>query len=751
MYRCGWIFLTVVGFVLLAATSAADARLYNPDISVQGTSPNSVVSTEHAVASLLIEDRVLVPGQTTTLALVIKPNPDWHTYWQNPGDSGLPTQIEWQVPAGFAVGAIQWPYPQRISMAPLTNFGYAGEVWLLSDLSVPSSAQPGTEVTMQAKASWLICHDICVPEQAELTVVLPVRERSEGDPDQVDTDAAIKQQFAQARRLLPKPMADWQPTLSLQDGQWNIQLSFVGKVSGQMVPVDFFPLQPAITANDAPILRSTKQGLNIQLAAAPELDSKKPMPTDWSGILVVRDREAKDPEAQEAYEIRFESAHPAAPMKRYWLNSRASWGVMARALLLAFLGGIVLNLMPCVFPVLALKVLGFMRAVHHTSDSARAAAAKKRSKPVQHALWYSAGVVLSMVVLASLLIILQLAGQQLGWGFQLQSPNFVAAMVLLFTVMAFTMLGLVEWGGGLSRLANRWSHHHASGTAFFTGVLATLVATPCTGPFMAIALGLALTMPPWLTLMIFVALGAGLAFPVLLLASWPSLLQRLPRPGAWMEHFKQLLAFPLLASALWLLWVFAKQQGVNGAFQLLVSMLLFAFVLWLWERLPAGRPVGVILRVLLLLGGAGLGLGLVGMLQGQDGSSSHHVGDQSAILPAEPFSPARLQALQDEGRPVLVNFTAAWCLTCKVNEGTTLGRAVVQQELAKRNVAYLVADWTNRDPAIAVELAKYQRNGVPLYLLFWPGQAVKILPQLLTVDGLLAALPPELPPELPKN
>ena len=717
MGKTGWPpfqrwFLALMGFGLLTLASVQSVW------AVEAPSPASSQRTDYAKVQLVAEDTALVPGKPASLMLLLTVQDGWHSYWRNPGDSGLATQLSWNLPDGLTAGEPQWPYPERINTPPLVNYGYSGETALLTELMVPPTIAVGSHQTIKLQADWLVCKDICVPEQAELSLTLPVAASATANREHAEA-------FARARALLPQPKPNWSAKASLRDGQWVVQVHLSDVGNGQLTPLDFFPADPSLAANSPPpTFERVGHSLTITLPAAQEL-KEKDLPPQWLGVLLFQDNR-KTPQA---FDIQV-TTEGATSINRYWQQGALSWGLAARALLLALLGGMVLNLMPCVFPVLALKVLGFVKASHH-HPYPTSPLAPITTSPRRHALWYSAGVISSMLVLAALLILLQLAGQRLGWGFQLQSPGFVTAMVLLFTLISFSLFGFVEWGQKLSGLANRFSRHHGSSTAFATGVLATLVATPCTGPFMAIALGLALSMPPLLTLLIFAALGAGLALPVVVLSSWPALLQRLPRPGAWMEHFKQLLGFPLLASALWLLLVLGRQQGMAAVFHVLTWLLLAGFTLWAWGR------VGRWWRCLLLLLSLLAALPLFAPAASENPQPSA-VREQSGDPQA--FSPEKLAALQAAGKPVLVNFTADWCLTCKVNEASTLSRDSVQQALRDRGVTYLVADWTNRDAVIAAELAKYQRTGVPLYILFWPGQAPQLLPQLLTPDLLLAAL-----------
>jgi thiol:disulfide interchange protein DsbD len=709
-------------WALMLLANLLQPGMGNSGFAASVEQPSAYARTDHATIQLIAEDTALVPGKPLSLLLQLTVQDGWHSYWRNPGDSGLATQLSWTLPDGLTAGDPQWPYPERINTPPLVNYGYSGETALLTELAVSPTLSPGGQQVINLQADWLVCKDICVPEQATLSLSLPVAASATANPEHQEA-------FARARAQLPQPKPNWSARASLRDGQWVVQLHLSDVGNGQLTPIDFFPIDPTLAANSPPpTFEQVGHSLTITLPTAQEL-KEKDLPPQWSGVLLLQDSR----KTTQAFAITADIAG-ATSMNRYWQGGEAtanlSWGLAARALLLALLGGIVLNLMPCVFPVLALKVLGFVKASHHHHHQPTPLALKTAS-PRRHALWYSAGVVSSMLVLAGLLILLQLAGQRLGWGFQLQSPAFVTAMVLLFTLISFSLFGFVEWGQRFSSFANRFARHHGSSTAFATGVLATLVATPCTGPFMAIALGLALSMPPLLTLLIFVALGAGLALPVVVLSSWPSLLQRLPRPGAWMEHFKQLLGFPLLASALWLLWVLGRQQGMAAVFHVLTWLLLAGFTLWAWGRV--GRWWRRLLLLLSLLAAFPL-FAPTASETPQPSSVREQSGEPQA------FTPEKLAALQAAGKPVLVNFTADWCLTCKVNEASTLGRDSVQQALRDRGVTYLVADWTNRDAVIAAELAKYQRTGVPLYILFWPGQAPQLLPQLLTPDLLLAAL-----------
>jgi len=579
------------------------------------------VKTPQVEAELVAEREALVPGEPITLALRLKAIPKWHTYWRNPGDSGEPTRIEWRLPPGFAAGEIEWPVPERIPVGPLMNFGYYGEVLLLTRIVAPANLAPGTPVTLRAQANWLVCEVNCIPEEAELSLTLPVA-RSAG------TDARWGKPIADARARVPVAApGGWAFDARGEEGGASLAIAppdGVALKGAFFLPFDEGKIEPA-----KPQALSRESGL-LRLALPAAAQPVGPFDR-VSGVLVL---DGKAFTVDSPITARF-----------------ADLG-LAFALLLAFGGGLLLNLMPCVLPVLSIKALGFAQG----EGGAR------------HALLYSAGVLASFWALAALLIGLRAVGAQLGWGFQLQSPAAVAFLAALFLILALNLSGLFEFRFAF---AGQPSGH------FLSGVLAVVVASPCTAPFMGAALGYAVLESGWRAFLVFTALGLGMALPYAALAASPGWRRHLPKPGPWMPRLKRWLAVPLYATVLWLGWVFAQQ------------------VSFFHEKKDAAW---------------------------------------------EPYSAEKVASLAAAGKPVFVDFTAAWCVTCQVNERFVLARDDVMKAFHDKGVRLVRADWTRRDPEIAKALAALGRSGVPAYVLYRPGRAPELLPELLTPQRVLEAL-----------
>ena len=587
------------------------------------------------------------PGGTLRLALEFSLRPGWHIYWQNPGDAGFPPRPTAQPPVVF--GALEFPPPQFFAQGTVGAYVLSGHVVL------PFMARNVVGGSVTAQAMWLVCADICVPEHAVFTLALP-------------GGASAEAGLFPAPSIVPSPFA---ATLA-PDGT----LTVTGPGRTQVAAARFFPLAPGGIVNAAPQpLSFTPSGLVLHLT----LDTPgRAMP----GVL-----ELTDPSGQ-MQALRLTPAPAPAPRHPpYWA--------------LALLGGLILNLMPCVFPVLAMKACGFARLGGAAHGHIR-----------REALGYAAGVMLSMLALAGVLLGLRAAGVAAFWGFQFQSPVFVACAAWVVFAAGLSLAGLFHFA------APGFTRHMPARHSFFTGLLAVVLATPCTAPFMAPAVAAALALPPFAALEIFFALGLGLAAPVLLLAFIPQLAARLPRPGGWMLWLQRILALPMFGTFAWLGWVLFRQAGTDGLLILLAGAVFLLFVL---RRQPAFA-----LAVLALL------------------PFLHAAPAAALTLPgAQPYSAARLAALRAAGRPVFIDLTASWCVTCLVNEHTTLLAPRVQAAFAARHVALLVGDWTNRDPAITALLERDHRAGVPLYLYYPPGQARgEILPQILSPHVVLGFLGP---------
>ncbi len=724
------------------------------------------VRVEAVEVELVSETDAIVAGQPTRLGLRIRHDPHWHTYWRNPGDSGLPTQLAFELPAGFRTADIQWPAPQRLFIAPLANYGYEDEIVLPVPLLVPAVID-GDRVRIAARASWLMCRDVCIPGDADLALELPVR----SGPARASGFAALFEQADRrmpTRRVAARVFAEGE-TLSIG-------------LPGRPTAVEFFPYREGLVHNAGEqVLHATEAGdIGARLEVRLSADGAKQVGAGGDALaaaaegVVVIDGEPRElvvsvagaafPAGAEISRVAGAPPEPPAA-RRGGLELPGGVGAagssaarpgssMVGSLWLAAIfgavGGLILNLMPCVFPVIGLKVLGFARHGAEGSAASRIGA-----------LAFAGGVVVSFWVLAGLLLALRATGEAAGWGFQLQSPVFVSAMALLFVAIALNFSGQYEIGLALTRLGRfdrgvtaqpaqpDGSAHTAAAnpvtSSFAAGVLAVLVATPCTAPFMGSALGYTLGSSTLEALVVFTSIGLGMAAPYLLLGMFPAWLRWLPRPGRWMETFRQALAFPMYATAAWLAWVLGQQAGIDAVFALAVGAVLLAMALWLYGRFVQ-RGTGTRRAWVGALSAALLALGL------WTAWPARHAGEglpqqASAGVPAadanawQPWSPERVADALARGRPVFVDFTAAWCVSCQANKRLVLERDAIVEAMAQRGVLRLKADWTNRNAAITAELARFGRNGVPLYLLYRPGEPEpQILPELLTGGIVMDAL-----------
>jgi len=688
------------------------------------------VSTEQVTARLVAERLVVAPGEGAELLLVLDIRPGWHTYWRNPGDSGEPPRIVWELPAGVAAGTLQFPAPELIRVGPLANFGYSNRALHPVSLEIPANWPVGEPIRVRALAHWLVCEEHCIPESAVLDLSLPVADRP-GPPD-----PEVARLFQEAREGLPLRAISDAVLRATPEGA-RLDVALPASVRRPVV-VHFFPSTWGLIEHAAEQpwrLAPDADGGRVQIELTPDAEFES---ADPGGLLVLRSGDG----VSRSYDLNPRRGVEVPPGP----ETMSSLG-LPLALGFAFLGGLILNLMPCVFPVLAIKVLSL----------AGQGALDLRRRAV-HGLSYTAGVLVFFALLGGLLLGLRAGGAALGWGFQLQYPPFVALMAYLFLVLGLALAGALILGARLMGLAggsqgasqgSSRRPNQGLGAAFAAGALAALVAAPCTAPFMGAALGYAVTLAWPLALAILLTLGLGLAAPFLLLSLWPALAARLPRPGPWMEVLKQLLAFPLFGTAAWLLWVLSVQSGPTGVALVLSGMLLLTFGLWVRERTAlAAAPwpwLGTAASVAALAGA--LWLALLTECPGIE-TPPNTPGAEWRTEPRpqpdqEPYSAERLAAARAEGRPVLVNMTAAWCITCLVNERVALSSRRVAEQLAAGDVLYLKGDWTNRDPAITDYLAGFGRTGVPIYVLYPRAGEPRVLPQILTpaiVEAAIASL-----------
>jgi thiol:disulfide interchange protein len=680
---------------------------------VAGAVPALAIGKGHVKASLVAESEWIEPGKPITVGLRLEMEDGWHTYWKNPGDAGLPPKVNWRLPDGFVAGPIDWPAPVRIAVPPLMSYGYEGEVLLPIVLQTPASLQPGASVVLAGRADWVECKDVCIPGRAEVELTLPVRVEPAAP-------GAAASRFAEARRRQPAAPEGWGLEASSASGK--ILISFQPPKGGVVTDAYFFPAEAG--AIDHPAVQvlypgATRHRLDVARAA----NRTEPLGR-LTGVLWVEGSAIRvDVPVTELAAL---PPTPAPPAGKTGLPA---------ALAFAFLGGLILNLMPCVLPVLSLKVLGFVKHAGHEPRKARV-----------HAAVFAAGVLVSFWALAGLLLVLRALGQHVGWGFQLQSPAFVVFLAFLFFLLGLNLFGVFEVGESLTAAGNLGADKFGLAHSFWNGALATIVATPCTAPFMGSALGYGLSQPAPVSLLIFTALGLGMAAPYVGLSFSPGLLRFLPRPGAWMEAFKQLMGFCLMATVIALLWLFGQQAGVDGIAFLLGALLVAGLGAWGYGRpsaSPRGRAIRVSLSAALLVAGLAIGFGPARP------SGTGRVAAPSADARWEPWSEARVAELRAQGKPVFVDFTAAWCLTCQVNARVALDTQEVVGRFEGAGVALLKADWTLRDDRITQALAAHGRQGVPVYVLYGrnPKDDPRLLPEILTPAIVLQALDEVLGPK----
>ena len=728
-----------------AASTGVSAQLsFNNDRLQAGTS-TSVVTTPRVRAELVAyAPQGVAPGQPLWLGLQIAHQPGWHTYWKNPGDSGLPTELRWTLPAGVDVGDIAWPVPQKLRVEQMANYGYEGTVLLPVALQLAPSFKAAEHLTVRLHASWLVCKLECIPEEGNFTLQLPLH----------GSTALHAGAFAAAQAAQPQPLMG-DSRVRVDSGGEQLHLSVPGlPVALRGQALQLFSEAPAAIEHaaesgsgwtqawdgdvwTATLPLSSERGASLShlplvlALATPALPAAEGAQA-WRTVATVEGAwtpampaAAVSPALAAALEAN-RAAAPAAVNSAF--DAKTNTSALLMALLGGLIGGLILNLMPCVFPVLAIKVMGFAK---HASN---------RRAHRQAGLAYTAGVVLSFLALGGLLLALRAAGEQLGWGFQLQSPAVVAALAALFTLIGLNLAGVFEFGqfapGRLAALQLR----HPAADAFLTGVLAVAIASPCTAPFMGASLGFAVDMPAAQALLVFAALGVGMALPYLA-ASWiPAVVGWLPRPGAWMDTFKRGMAFPMFATVAWLVWVLGQQSGIDGAGALLVLLVAGSAVVWALTLRGRTRWV---LASILIAASAGL-ISLIGsnITQSQETPALAAIDSIAAAAPNtwQPWSAERVAELNASGQPVFVDFTAAWCVTCQYNKRTTLANRAVLDDFAARNVALLRADWTRRDPHITEALAQLGRSGVPVYVLYAPGKAPLVMTEILSTDEVHAAL-----------
>jgi len=675
------------------------------------------IQAAHTTVELVAERDALVPGGTTELALHFDLEDHWHVYWKNPGASGLPLEIEWELPEGYEVGEIRWPAPERIPLGGLVNYGYEEEVTFVVPLSVPASLETGGEQVIRAEASWLICKEICLPGDAEFELRLPVAESAGPGPK-----AAL---FEAARASLPEAEHPWSLSGAVEGEELRVRIEAGGD---EEIPADLYLYagsEGTIDPNAPQAVAFQGPGTAILSARLDNPFLENPAPGAIDGVL-------QSGEESWAVSIPLGGADAGGGGANGNGVGLEGWLLdlgLAGWLVLAFLGGLILNIMPCVLPVLSLKVFSLLK---HSGQT--------RGQSLAHGLAYTAGVVASFVALAGLLFALRAVGERIGWGFQLQSPGFVVALTVLFFVFGLNLLGVFEVGGSLVGADRKVSQRRDWFGSFGTGVLAAVVGAPCIGPFVGGVSGVALQAEAATGIAVFAVMGLGMAAPFLLLALFPTLVGYLPKPGPWMETFKQLMGFLLMGAVVFLVWVAGTSGGMAAVTPLLLVLLAAAVGAWIYGRWggpvksKGTRRLALLLGAAAILGPAAWGAGAV--------RGAYAIPDDAAAVEADgnwrPWSEDAVEEALEAGRPVFVDFTASWCLICQVNKRTTLRSEETRALFEEHDVVALEADWTRYDAAITDELERYGRSGVPLYLLHRPDGGTEVLPQNLT-NGIVRA------------
>ena len=683
----------LIAFLAITATLPAQ-------LTAVGDGGPGPVKAQHLTAELVTFGSTIAPGGTLQAGLVLTMEEKWHVYWVNAGDSGEPPHIKWTLPTGLTAGPMLFPPPSRLPLGPLMDFGYEETAAFPVTFTAAPNMKPGP-VHVDALVDWLVCAQVCIPGKAHLGLNLTV-----GPPA-----AAVQPVGAlgQALTLIPKavPAGD---SVSVMAGKKDFVVTF--KTGSREKDAEFYPYDQDLIANAAEqTVESLPDGLRIRI---PRADDLTKLPAQLHGLIKL-----SDTESYEFTAVVTPGEVAVAPLAK----SQASGVTTVSAIGLAFIGGIILNLMPCVFPVLFLKGLALVQS-----------SGEERKQLRSHGLVYTLGILVSFWVIVGVLLILRAGGSQAGWGFQLQSPTFIAILASFLFFFALSLAGMFDLGLSLTSAGGSLATKPGYTGSFFTGILATVVATPCTAPLMGAAIGFALVQPAWITFAIFTALGLGLATPYLLLSFQPAWTKILPRPGAWMEVMKQLTAVPLFATAIWLAYVYGRLyaggaadpgDGVYRLSLLLGCFLVLAIAGWVLGRWPAKWSSAIAAIVLIAIGLA------FPLYQPKDTN-----------LVWSPYSQTALDAARKSGNAVFIDFTAAWCLSCQVNEKAVLHSSDVQKQLSDRHVTLLRADWTKYDPEITKELASLNRSGVPTYVLYPASEsaAPDVLPEVLTKDLVLDAI-----------
>jgi thiol:disulfide interchange protein len=721
------------------SSNIRQALLLIPVLLLFSVSGQAQWGARHPIqAELVSEYESIRPGEPFTVGLYLEMDDKWHTYYKNPGFSGLSTTIEWSLPEGFEAGPMQWPAPIRFETAGLVSYGYEEQVLHPVLITPPADLQPGERIEFEASARWLACKESCIPGQASLSLELVVLAE---EPEKNRQWAPL---FEATRQVLPRQSDHWLVGAGrLGDGRVELMLKWDSSgrspavLDADPVALDLYfyaDEKSQVDPGAAQVVNRADNSISMDLSRPEDAEGQLGR---LQGVLVSNvslnpDDDVKALRIDVAVTEQAPAGVVASTVEE--LEGSEKFTLMT-ASLFAFLGGLILNLMPCVFPVLSIKILGFVQQ-----------AGEDKKKIFSHGLVFSAGVLFCFWLLAGALIILRATGEQLGWGFQLQTPAFIVGLAILLFLFALNLAGVFEVGSSLTGVGGKMMSRGGYSGSFFSGVLATIIATPCTAPFMGSAIGFALVQPWWSSLTIFTFLALGMATPYMLLSSMPGLLRFLPRPGPWMVAFKQLMAFPLFATVIWLAWVFGLQTGIDGVTRLWIGLLIIAlgaYVYGRWDtnvRTPTVRLTARGVTLVFLVAGGWLAF------SGGSSASVHAASAQGGKfeygLDWQSYSPGVVAELRQEGNPVFIDFTAAWCLTCQVNKRVAFTSEEVQNRFRELGVSMVRADWTNRNPEITEAMEEFGRSGVPLYVLYGPQADAepRILPEVINPGIVLRAL-----------
>jgi thiol:disulfide interchange protein DsbD len=684
------------------------------------------VKTDNAELELISEQSDIVPGETFWIGIEMDIREGWYVYYRNPGDAGMPITLNWTNDRDFNISEIKWPYPEwKVEPGNLTSYIYKDSMLYMMEATAPEDLDPGDRTTLQVSADWLICEKVCIPESADLELTLDVAEQPTFNEDHLAL-------FSKMREKLPGDLNYWESFVEVEGDTIILKLTTDAFDVPEYSNVIYFANEKGEIENGADQPYSVESDTLTM-----KLQKSVYKPDDVNRVWgLVYNEEGWDESGRikaMTVDINLGGEESVA--------SASSEPVLSQSFLLilgfAFVGGLILNLMPCVFPILSIKVMNFLQI---SGDDPK--------KAKLHGWVFGAGVLVSFLVLAGLLLLLRAGGQELGWGFQLQSPPFIAFMTFLMFGLGLNLMGVFEIGNSLMNAAGSAQTGEGLKGSFFSGVLATVLATPCTAPFMGTALGAAITMPTVAALLVFTVLGFGMAVPYILLSSFPTLMKKLPKPGAWMETFKQFMAFPLFATAIWLAWVFGQQVGIDGLTNLLIGLLLMSMGIWILNRWKAtqissvSRIVSRVFVVILIAGGFFISASSNTQQTNTSGTETDQYG-----IEWQAYSKDQLDQHLAENRNVFIDFTAAWCITCKANERVVFSSDDVIEKFRDLNFVMMKADWTNRNPEITRALESFGRNGVPLYVIYNEElDEPMILPELLTPGIVLNTLN-----ELPQN